>query len=257
MKRVLIVSGKGGVGRTSLTANLIYALGRTGSSVMAADLDMTTPALDLALGEEVTAGWRDLLEKKAEFDSVAISLDSTKTVLPFKGCGPHAPEYSVMQTQALLELLAKGEHEADWLLLDTPAGPAPEVLKAAAMVDLVLFVLTPEPASLAASFVLARSIESDAAWGVIVNQADSKSHAQEVWRRFDKVCSQFLSRRAPLAGFVRRDERAMAASREMRIWSAVDPPAACVRDLRLLAGQLDELIPQAEEIAEEPLAVAA
>ncbi len=256
MKRVLVASGKGGAGRTSLTANLTAALAADGDSVFALDLDMTTPALDLAFGEEAAAGWGDLLEQRAEFAEASIDVRTRATLLPYRSAGLMSAETRAVQVQKVLEYLQQEGHEPDWVLMDAPAGPQPEVLKAASLADLVLFVLTPEPASLAASFVLARNMPPQAAWAVVVNQADSARHAQAVAHRFDKTCAQFLSRRVPLAGYVRRDERAVAASREMRLWDTVHP-AACVKDIHAVGAKLESLLPVVEEAEVEQVLAAA
>ena len=51
-RKIVVTSGKGGVGKTTLTANLGIALARTGARVVLADIDFGLNNLDVVMGVE-------------------------------------------------------------------------------------------------------------------------------------------------------------------------------------------------------------
>lgn len=68
MTELVIVSGKGGVGKTTVSAGLAYLLARDGIRLAVADADVDTPSLHLVLGMEVFSSEESFLSKKADFD---------------------------------------------------------------------------------------------------------------------------------------------------------------------------------------------
>jgi len=68
MKELVVVSGKGGVGKTTVSASLAYLLGQRGISLAIADADVDTPSLHLVLGLQPTSKEESFLSKKASID---------------------------------------------------------------------------------------------------------------------------------------------------------------------------------------------
>jgi len=68
MKELVVVSGKGGVGKTTVSASLAYLLGQRGLRLAVADADVDTPSLHLVLGLELTSSEESFLSRKAHID---------------------------------------------------------------------------------------------------------------------------------------------------------------------------------------------
>jgi cellulose synthase operon protein YhjQ len=151
---ITICSPKGGVGRTTLAANVAGALARTGDHVLAIDLDVQN-ALRLSFGLPVgeRRGWgRGMLDGQAARDA-AVQLGNNLLVLPF----------GTIDATGHRALAAHLEQNPDWLahtvapflthdftvVVDTPAGPSPFLDQALRISGLTVTLLQADAASLA------------------------------------------------------------------------------------------------------------
>lgn len=167
MKRIAIVSAKGGVGKTTLTANLSAGLARCGSAhVMALDLD---PQNALALHFGVSPGElgglaRATLEHKP-WSSVCISRQEGLYVLPYGVVTEHDRMSFESQIEAhdhwLSDQLDTLDLPADALvLLDTPPGPSGYLRQALTVADVVVVVLLADAASYATLPMMQRLVDA-------------------------------------------------------------------------------------------------
>ncbi len=125
-KVIVIASGKGGTGKTTLTANLGAALALRGKSVVVVDMDMGLRNLDVALGLESSIVYdiADIIEGNVSLDDALIK-DSSYESLFFipspqtRDASSVAPEDSEQQWEELWGRLAD---RFDFCLVDAPAG---------------------------------------------------------------------------------------------------------------------------------------
>lgn len=151
MAVIAFVSGKGGVGKTSLTAATAVALAQRGKRVLAIDLDPQN-ALRLHLGMDPgdTAGWtREGFGKSAIFESAG-----GVSFLPFGALLESELEEleAILQAEPrwLAERLAGAVRQGrfDYVLLDTPPGPTAFLQQALQAAHRALVVVLADAASL-------------------------------------------------------------------------------------------------------------
>jgi len=124
----LILSGKGGVGKSTMSAQLAVTLAATGSKVALLDVDLCGPSIPRVLGLEgkevmqSTEGWMPVLageeSNPVAVMSIAFLLKSTEEAVVWRG-----PKKNAMIKQ-FLEDTVWGER--DYLLIDTPPGTSDE-----------------------------------------------------------------------------------------------------------------------------------
>ena len=122
MQIIPIASGKGGVGKSLIAANLAIALGQAGKRVVLADLDLGASNLHLVLGVQGRKnGIGTFLTKAAEFKDIIIDTDYENVrFVPGDSEIPGFAALKIYQRNSLVKELLK--MDADFLILDLGAG---------------------------------------------------------------------------------------------------------------------------------------
>ena len=144
---VVITSGKGGVGKTTTTANLGTALAMQGKRVVLLDGDVGLRNLDVALGMEnkVVYDFVDVLEKKCRL-SQAMLADKKQENLFFLAASQTRTSADITPEQMQM-LVRELEKQFDYILIDCPAGAGRGFQKAIAAANRAVVVTVPEPSA--------------------------------------------------------------------------------------------------------------
>ena len=143
-----ITSGKGGVGKTFVAANLAAALAARGERVLVLDADLGLANLDVVLNLAPRITLHDVFTGKHSLDEALTEVSPGFSVLL---AGSGLVEYSRLTPEVrdkLVETLDAVRPRFDRVLLDTGAGISDVVLYTVSLADEVLIVATPEPTSL-------------------------------------------------------------------------------------------------------------
>ena len=143
-RRIVITSGKGGVGKTTTTANLGAALAKRGHRVILVDADIGLRNLDLVLG----------LEKRIVFDLIevaegrcqlrqALIKDKRFESLSILPAAQTRDKDAITETQ-FADIVKLAAEQADYVLIDCPAGIEAGFRNAIAGADEAIVVTTPE-----------------------------------------------------------------------------------------------------------------
>ncbi len=141
---IVVTSGKGGVGKTTTTANVGTGLAKLGKSVVLIDMDIGLRNLDVVMGLEnrIVYNLVDVIEQKCKVNQAFIKVKGFNNfyLLP---CAQTRDKTSVTpeQMKTLTDMLKK---EFDYVILDCPAGIEQGFKNAIAGADRALVVTTPE-----------------------------------------------------------------------------------------------------------------
>ena len=137
-QNIVIASGKGGVGKSSLTVGLSFALRDMGKRVLAVDCDIGLRSLDLLFcaADRMVYDWGDLLCGRCAADKALLEANGVSLLAaPLREDDAYTPE-------RMREMLSQFDDAFDCILLDAPAGIAEEFRLAAAGADRALVVAT-------------------------------------------------------------------------------------------------------------------
>lgn len=184
-KKIIFASGKGGVGKSSLTAGVAVALCEMGMNTLVIDFDIGMGCLDLILAADDTGifNWGDVINGHCE-PSVALR----STIGPKLLVAP--PEFDESFTEdSVKEMIKKYESEFDYILLDAPAGVRGGFLLAAACADEGIIVSTPDEVCVrvglyAGDMLFSKGIEKVR---LIINRFNKRLTSQGHYLNIDEV----------------------------------------------------------------------
>lgn len=146
-KVFVITSGKGGVGKTTTTANIGVGLSKMGYKTLLIDLDIGLRNLDILLGMEniVIYDLTDVIDDYCTFDSAIIA--DEKYVNLFLLPAAQTKHISDVRPYQILELCEDIKDKFDYILIDCPAGIDSGFENAVVAADTAIIIATPETAS--------------------------------------------------------------------------------------------------------------
>ena len=145
---IAVVSGKGGTGKTSLTAGVGTALALSGKRVLCVDCDIGLRNLDLALGltDRALMDFSDVAQNRCSLESAVVSHPNVPNLYlltaPVRMRGPG------VTTLDFRLMLAKIRQQFDYCLLDAPAGLGEGFRLAVCAADRCVVVTTQDASSL-------------------------------------------------------------------------------------------------------------
>src|SRR3989338_2859422 len=149
-RTIAIVSGKGGVGKTTIVANLGLALASLGKSVILLDADLDMANLELALdmaGRPIT-----MQEVLTGESTIADATYEVATNMKFIPAGVSIEQYRRVDPEKLAKVVAEGSTQADFVLIDCPAGMGRDTMACLSAAKENIIIAMPEPMSAVDAF---------------------------------------------------------------------------------------------------------
>lgn len=237
--RVLaITSGKGGVGKTNIVANLGIALQRLGKKVMVFDADVGLGNLDILLGLAPKFNFSDVILGNRTVGEILIRGPENLTILPAGSGIEEMTGLSRIQTAKILKELEGCLDGYDFLLCDTAAGISSNVMYFSAAAQDTLVVTNPEPTAITDAYALMKVLSQKYGvkrFGLIVNMVSDLPEAQEVFRQITLVTNRFLNIELDYIGHVPRDLNIRKSVRRQRAVSELYPDSRSSQCLRSIA----------------------
>jgi septum site-determining protein MinD len=143
-RAIVITSGKGGVGKTTTTANTGAALAATGASVVLVDADVGLRNLDIVMGLEARVRHHvlDVLEGQVTLDEALVTDKRVPTLRLLAAA--QTREKDDVDTAAFRDLIGSLRDRFDYVLIDCPAGIEKGFTNAIVAADEAIVVCTPE-----------------------------------------------------------------------------------------------------------------
>ncbi len=246
-KVIAVTSGKGGVGKSSLTVNLAIQLSRLGKRVLIFDADFGLANIEIMLGIRPKYTLADLMYRgKTVRDVVTDGPEDIGFISG--GSGIHElANLTREQVFSLIRKLDDLDRVADVIIVDTGAGVNDTVLDFVAASEEILLVATPEPTSITDAYALMKLLNRKAAYQpnqtvvkMVANQVREEWEAAELFEKLGVVARKFLDIEVEFLGTVPYDRNMQRAVMRQAPISISHPSADCAKALKRIALSLDE-----------------
>ena len=234
---IAVTSGKGGVGKTNVVANLGYALSRLHKRVLILDADMGLANIDVLLGLTPKYNLKHVLSGERSVSEVVIPGPGGMRILPASSGVQELADLNKEQKLCLLSELNYLHDETDVLLIDTSAGISSNVMYFNLAAQEILIVVSPEPTSITDAYAMMKVLflkYSESHFKLLVNSAKSAQEAKDVFHNLSLVAQKFLNLSIDYWGYIPRDEHVVEAVRRQKALTELypDSPASkCFYDL--------------------------
>ncbi|MCM2280813.1 MAG: MinD/ParA family protein [Bdellovibrionaceae bacterium] len=237
-RTISITSGKGGVGKTSLVANIALTLGREGQRVLILDGDLGMANVDIMFGVRPEKTILDVVHGEAGVRDILIDVAPNVTLIPGGSGIFDLQNLNMFEKQNLLDQVSSLGTGYDLMIVDTAPGIADNVLYLNAAAQEINVVVTPDPASIADSYALIKVLHQryrENRFSIICNQVKDETEGLRLFERLNDVSARFLNVGLDYKGSVPMDLNLRQATKSQQLVMRSHPETAAATAMRRIA----------------------
>lgn len=250
---IAVTSGKGGVGKTSISVNLALQFRLQGKKVVILDADFGLANVEVMLGIRPQYDLTDLIYKNKAIEEI---ITEGPMGIGFISGGSGVQELVNLdkeRIQSLIAKLVKLDGMYDVVIVDTGAGIADPVIEFVLSSPEVVLVVTPEPTSITDAYSLLKAVNrkknfdrKQKAIKVITNRVNSEREGQEIYDKIRIVVSKFLNIELEYLGYIPQDKKMTASVIEQKPVSLSAPNSETTNRLSNICNRLLDISAEEE-----------
>ncbi|MEE8343403.1 MAG: MinD/ParA family protein [Gammaproteobacteria bacterium] len=216
---IAVTSGKGGVGKTSVSVNLAAALVACGQRVILLDADLGLANVDVMLGLQSTYNLSHVLQGECTLEDVILSGPGGLQIVPAASGLQHMTELTIAEHAGLVHAFSELSHHLDVLVVDTAAGITDSVVTFCCASQEVIVVVCDEPASITDAYGLIKLLNRDhdlQRFRILSNMVNSTQEGLELFQKICRVTDRYLNVSLDYIGSVPSDEYVRKAVKKQR-----------------------------------------
>ena len=240
---IAITSGKGGVGKSTISANLGYALHLLGFKVALFDADIGLANLDVLLRVNAKRNIFNVLKGECELKDVAVEIEEGFVLIPGESGEDiikYANETNLSNFFTQLDFL----EDFDFFIIDTSAGIDKRVQVFLDGADDVLVVTVPEPAAITDAYAMIKVIsEKRDLIYMILNESASEKEAKNVFQTIFNVAKKNIKKefRLQMLGYIQKNKLIMNSSIKRQLFVKEYPHAQVTEQVFNIAKKIAKI----------------
>lgn len=213
---VAVTSGKGGVGKTTLSLTLAASLAQLQKRVLMMDVDLGLANLHILLGIAPRYNISHVISGECGIEQVVVEAAPGVHLVPGASGLEELANLDMARLERLRTAFMGLEANYDYLLMDTGAGIGSTMTHFVRHSDLAVLVMTPDPSSLADSYAMVKILYEkggDVRVAVVVNMVSSEREGRETFDRLNALVVRFLKRPVELYAILPADREVQRLGR--------------------------------------------
>lgn len=242
---ITVTSGKGGVGKSSLSVNLAICLAKKGQKVVILDADFGLANIEVMLGIRPTSNLADLMFRGKDLKDV---ITPGPEGIGFISGGSGIAELSRLTREQVVYLVSKLyqlDEYADVIIVDTGAGISDSVLEFVAASSEVLIVATPEPTSITDAYALLKTLNRKSEFlaentvlRCVSNRINNEDEGLSLYTKLSTVADKFLHIKLEYLGGISQDPNCSKAVMMQNPMVSGFPNSPASKDIMAIALKL-------------------
>jgi len=236
-----ITSGKGGVGKTAVVANLAYTLASMEKRVLILDADLGLANIDVVFGLSPTYNLNHFFTGEQSLADVMIEGPKGIKIIPAGSGVQNFTRLDGRQKMRLLDGLDSMHNHFDYVLIDTEAGISENVTYFNTAAQDILVVTTPEPTAITDAYALMKLLSTqyhEKKFNLVVNQIQNEDDALDVYRKLTMVANRYLDISIDFLGSIPEDKQMIDAIRKQKVICELFPTSRITNSFQQLASRI-------------------
>lgn len=223
---IAIASGKGGVGKTSMTLNIARTLAKDGKKVLVFDGDLGLANVDVQLGVSPAADLSDVIRGDKTLKEVITKTPVGFDIIAGRSGNEDLPFTTSLDRRNILRDLKDLTDSYDLIIMDVAAGVGDDVLTFATVAERTILVVTPDPSSITDAYAVIKLLKlrhDTANCEVLVNQANGMTEGRKTYEKLKVASAKFLGLELKLFDIMEYDRNYTMAVRLQQLVSDAFP----------------------------------
>ena len=209
VKVIAVTGGKGGVGKTTVSANLAVSIAAQGRDVMLVDADLGLANVDVVLGLNTRFHLGHVVSGECALEDAIVTGPHGLQIVPAASGIKRMANLSDTEQAGIIRAFSDLYHRVDVMIVDTAAGLHDSVLTFSQAAQHVLVVVCDEPASITDAYALIKVLSREHGvrrFQILANQTRRSGEGPELFQKISRVCDRFLNVTLEFAGSVPFDD---------------------------------------------------
>lgn len=244
---ITVTSGKGGVGKTSVSINLAIQLRLQGKSVIIFDADFGLANIEVMIGAIPKYNLSDLIYRGKDLNDIIMKgpmdIGFISGGSGISGLGDLTKDQLTYLVYKIKEL----ESMADIIIIDTGAGISSAVMDFVVVSNEVILVTTPEPTSITDSYSLLKALnkrddfdKSQNHIKIVANRVRNYEEGANLYNKLNVVVNKFLNFNIEFLGIIENDENMSKAVIQQKPISMAYPNSKGAKSFKKISDTLLE-----------------